>query len=63
MIQKITQFDNYNFDGGNLSSDGGFIFFKSIYPKESSARLFEIVAFFLILAKNVFIPMTIYLLK
>ncbi len=46
MIQKITQFDNYNFDGGNLSSDGGFIFLSQFIQKKSSARLFEIVAFF-----------------
>ena len=29
MIHSITDFDNINFDGGNLSSDGGSILLSS----------------------------------
>ncbi len=63
MIQKITQFDNYNFDGGNLSSDGGFILLSQFIQKNHLLDYLKSLPFFLILAKNVFIPMTIYLLK
>ncbi len=46
MIQKITQFDNYNFDGGNLSSDGGFILLSQFIQKNHLLDYLKSLPFF-----------------
>lgn len=46
MIQKITQFDNYNFDGGNLSSDGGFILLSQFIQKNHLLAFLKSLPFY-----------------
>ena len=46
MIQKITQFDNYNFDGGSLSSDGGFILLSQFIQKNHLLDFLKSLPFF-----------------
>ena len=43
---KITQFDNYNFDGGNLSSDGGFILLSQFIQKNHLLDFLNSLPFF-----------------